>query len=96
MGGAAKGKLFEFTMGKQLRGNYSLYPIVFIGIFGMSLSAFQIIRTLSKSPDVCINRPKNPRPYEKYLTSDGKPVQYKYFSTVDYSKLPIINERPKF
>jgi hypothetical protein len=93
MGGEAKGKLFEFTLLKQVKGNYSLIPLVLIGAFGVSLSAFQIIRTLSRSPDVSINRVGNPRPYERFITEDGKPVQYKYFSTVDYNKLSV--DRPK-
>lgn len=93
MAGGSKGKIVEFTMGKQLRKNYSLLPIVFIGVFGMGLSAFAIIRTLARSPDVSINRRGNPRPYEKYLTEENKPVQYKYFTTLDYNKMNI--ERPK-
>ena len=92
-GGGEKGKLFEIAILKHLKSNYALYPIVFVGVFGMGLSAFQIIRTLAKSPDVCINRVGNPKPYENYVTADGKAVQYKYFSTLDYNKLPI--ERPK-
>jgi hypothetical protein len=94
MGGGSKGKIFEFTMIKQLKSNYALLPIVLVGCFGASLSAFAIIRTLSRSPDVSINRVGNPRPYERLLTEDNKPVQYKYFSTLDYKKLQI--ERPSY
>jgi hypothetical protein len=94
MGGEAKGKMFEFQIGKQLRGNYSLYPLFLIGAFGCSLAAFQIVRTLFRSPDVTINK-RDPKPYDKFITSDGKYVQYKYFSTVDYKKLADQNERPK-
>ncbi|CAF0719411.1 unnamed protein product [Brachionus calyciflorus] len=94
MGGGAKGKLFEISIMKQLRNNYALLPIVVAGAFGLSLSAFAIVRTLSKSPDVKINRFSSEKPYERLLTPDGKPVQYKYFSTLDYSKLPQ-HEKPK-
>ena len=96
MGGDAKGgKLFEFQMVKQLKKNYSLYPIVFIGIFGMGLASFQIIRTLIRSPDVSINRRGNPNPYDNLITPEGKYVQYKYFTTLDYNKMAEQSERPK-
>lgn len=94
MGGDAKGKIFEFTIRKQLKANYSLYPIFFVGLLGCGLASFQIIRTLFRSPDVTINK-RNPKPYDKFITDDGKYVQYKYFSTVDYKKLADQNERPK-
>lgn len=94
MGGEAKGKLFEISLWKQLKSNYSLMPIAFIGVFGISLSAFAILRTLTKSPDVQLNRRGNPKPYEKLVTPEGAPVQYKYYTTIDYNKLPS-TERPK-
>ena len=94
MGGEAKGKLFEVSIMKQVRANYSLLPIVCVGIFGMGLSAFAIARTLSRSPDVKVNRFNQDKPYERLVSPDGKPVQYKYFSTLDYSKLPQ-HEKPK-
>lgn len=87
------GRLFNFTVGKQIKKNYALLPIVVCGIFGISLSSFAIIRTLIKSPDVSVNRRSNPRPYERYVDKNGKPIQYKYYSTLDYSKLPP-SERP--
>ena len=93
MGGEAKAKMFDFSLGKQLKKNYSLYPIVFIGIFGISLSAFQIIRTLSRSPDVAINKKGNPKPYEHFITPEGKAIQYKYYTTKDFAKVDI--EKPK-
>ncbi|RNA24056.1 cytochrome c oxidase subunit NDUFA4 [Brachionus plicatilis] len=88
------GKLFQVTVGKQIKKNYALLPIVMCSAFGIGLSSFAIIRTLMKSPDVSINRRSNPRPYEKYMNEDGVPIQYKYFSTLDYAKLPR-SERPK-
>lgn len=94
MGGEAKGKLFELSIVKQVRANYALIPIVFVGAFGMCLSIFQMGRTLLKSPDVSINRRGNPHPYDNLVTPDGKAVQYKYFApTIDYSKLKL--DRPK-
>lgn len=94
MGGEAKGKLFEISILKQLKGNYSLLPIFCVGVFGIGLSTFAIIRTLSRSPDVKLNRFSSEKPYERLITPDGKPVQYKYFSTLDYNKLPL-DEKPK-
>ena len=90
-----KNKLFEFQMLKQLKSNYSLYPLVFVGFLGISLASFQIVRTLIRSPDCIVNRRKNPHPWEKLLTDDGKYIQYKYFSTKDYKILAESNERPK-
>ncbi|CAF0712153.1 unnamed protein product [Brachionus calyciflorus] len=89
------GKMFEFTLGKQIQKNYSLLPIVLCGAFGLSLSGFAIMRTAFKSPDISVNRRGNPKPYERYMTEDGRPLQYKYFSTLDYSKLPP-SERPNY
>ena len=87
-------RLFYFPVGKQIRGNYSLAPIAFVVALGCFLPAFQIVRTLYKSPDVQINKNGNPRPYEKLETPDGKPIQYKYFSTKDYAK-EFKSERPR-
>ena len=87
--------LFEFTVFKTLKANYSLYPIVFIALFGSSLAAFQITRSLLKSPDVHVNRRANPDPWNKYETDDGKYIQFKYFSTLDYKALSQNNEKPK-
>jgi len=56
MGGEAKGKLFEVTMVRQVKSNYALYPLVFIGFLGMGLASFQIIRSLIRSPDIHFNR----------------------------------------
>ena len=94
-GTADSGKLFEFSMIKQLRANYSLLPIVFIGVFGLGLSAFQIVRTLSLSPDISINKKSNQHPFEKYLKEDGKHVQYKYYSTMNYDAMTPHPDRPK-
>ena len=95
MGGGADKKLIEFNFMKQLRANYSLLPIVFIGIFGLGLSTFQIVRTLTRSPDVCLNKKCGQKQYESYLTDDGKHVQYKYYAKMDYSKLTPDPDRPK-
>ena len=93
MGGEAKGKIIDFPIMKQIKGNYSLLPVVFVCAFGVALSSFQIARTLLKNPDVHLNKTKNPRPWEKLETTDGKAIQFKYFSTKDYN---IYNsERPK-
>jgi len=95
MGGEAKGKLFEVQLAKQVRANYSLYPLVFIGVLGMGLASFQIARSLVRSPDIHFNRRSNPDPWNKLVTDDGKYVQFKYFSTMDYKTLAANNERPK-
>lgn len=87
------GKLFQVSIGNQIKKNYALLPIMMCGVFGISLSSFAIIRTMIKSPDVSINRRSNPRPYERYIDKNGKPIQYKYYSTLDYEKL-FLNERP--
>ena len=86
--------LVEFNLLKQLKKNYALIPIVFIGVFGLGLSAFQITRTLTQSPDIKLNRLSEEKPYEKYLKQNGKHVQYKYFSTMDYNKLEVDPDRP--
>jgi hypothetical protein len=89
----AKNKMFEWPMMKHLKNNYSLVPIVVVCLFGCALPAFQILRTLAKNPDVHLNKTKNPRPWEKLETPDGKPIQFKYFTTRDYNE--FISERPK-
>lgn len=93
MGGEDK-KMFKFELLSQLKRNYSLVPIFFIGVFGMSLSAFAIFRTLARSPDLSINRRGNPKPYDYLLTKDGKHQQYKYFSTMDYNKMEVDPDKP--
>jgi hypothetical protein len=90
-----KKKLINFSLKKQLKSNYSLYPLVLIGFLGISMAVFQSIRTLIRSPDVVINRKKNPKPWEKFVKNDGEYVQYKYFTTEDYKSLSKNNERPK-
>ena len=95
MGGSGKNKLFEVQIFKQLKNNYSLYPMFFIGCLGIGLASFSIVRTLLRSPDVQIDRRGNPAPYEKLIGPDGKYVQYKYFTTLDYNKMSETNERPK-
>ena len=95
MGGNTKtaGSMLEFPIMKQLKGNYSLLPTVFVCAFGLSLAGFQITRSLIKNPDIHLAKTKNPRPWEKLETADGKAIQFKYFSTKDYN---IFNsERPK-
>ena len=52
----AKSKLFDVQIIKQLKANYSLYPIAFVAIFGVGLASFQIIRSLTRSPDIHVNR----------------------------------------
>ena len=94
MGGKTTEKLVKFEILKQLRSNYSLIPIVFAGAFGMGLCVWQICRTLARSPDVHINRPGNPTPYNNYLTKDGKSIRYKYFSYMDYNKLEVDPDKP--
>ena len=93
MGGVAKEKMIDFPIMKQVRKNYSLFPIVVVVGFGCALSAFAIVRTLTRSPDVSINRRGNPKPYEYLETKDGNAVRYKYFSTLDYNKFK--SERPR-
>ncbi len=86
--------LFEVQIVKQMRKNYALYPIVVAALFGMGLAGFQITRSLLKSPDLHVNRKNNPDPWNR-LNDDGKYVQFKYFSTMDYKALAEKNERPK-
>ena len=51
MGGPVE-KIFRIEILQQIKKNYSLVPIFAIAVFGMSLSAFAIFRTVSRSPDV--------------------------------------------
>jgi hypothetical protein len=95
MGGAtnANNKLFEWPVMQHVKGNYSLIPIVGVIIFGCGLCGFQILRTLIKNPDVHLNKTKNPRPWEKLSGPNGEAIQFKYFTTKDYSQFK--SERPK-
>jgi hypothetical protein len=98
MGGASKqvaGQSYvSFPMMKQLKGNYSLIPLVAIAAFGCALATFHGFRQLFKSPDAVFNRKGNPRPYEHLLKDDGTPVQYKYYSKHDYKNFKD-EDRPK-
>lgn len=71
MGGEDK-KLFKMEIFKQIRGNYSLVPIFLIASFGCTLAALSCFRTLTRSPDVAINKAGNPKNYEKLVDKDGK------------------------
>jgi hypothetical protein len=95
MANQAKSKLFDIQIVKQLKANYSLYPIAFVAVFGVSLASFQIIRSLTRSPDIHVNRRSNPDPWNKLVNDDGQYVQFKYFTTMNYKKLSENNERPK-
>ncbi len=91
-----KNKLFDFQLLKQVRQSYSLIPIVFVSFLGISFAVFQSTRTLIKSPDVIINRKKNPHPWDRlYDADDGEYIQYKYITTMNYKDLSQENERPK-
>ena len=95
MGGEAKGKLFEVQLLKQVKANYSLYPLVFIGCLGVGLASFQIVRSLIRSPDVHVNKRNNPDPWNKLQGEDGQYHQFKYLTTLDYKAMSEMNERPK-
>ena len=86
--------LIEFSLLRQMKKNYALIPIVVVGAFGVALAATQTVRTLMQSPDIKLNRLSAAKPYDKYLKSDGKYVQYKYFSTMDYNKMEVDPDRP--
>jgi hypothetical protein len=90
-----KNKLFDFQLTKQIRQSYSLIPIVFVSFLGLSFAVFQSMRTIIKSPDVIINRRKNPHPWDRLYADDGEYIQYKYITTMDYKDLSQENERPK-
>jgi len=78
----------------QVKRNYSLIPLVCLGVFGISIGVFSITRTLMKSPDVSIDRRGNPRPYEQMLDNEGKPKKYRFFSKkLDYGT--VDSDRPK-
>jgi hypothetical protein len=82
---------------KQLKGNYSLIPLVGVLGFGVFLCSFSSFRTLFKSPDVVFNK-KNDQyvTYDQFINEDGTAKQYKYFSRHDFSKIKVIDEeRPK-
>ena len=86
----------QFKMGKHLKANYSLYPIVLIAVFGAGLAGFQISRSLLRSPDLHVNRKGNPDPWNRLVKDDGKYVQFKYYTTMDYNALSNNNERPNY
>ena len=98
MGGGSNPKMFEIrsTIQRALKLNYSLYPIVLSCVFGLSLAGFQIARSLVKSPDLHVNKRANPDPWNRFITEDGKYVQFKYYSNLDYKALAAENEKPKY
>ena len=91
----AKPKLIDFQIFKQLKTNHYLIPIVFLSFLGVGMGVFEAVRTLIKSPDVIIDRRKDPQPWNKLETDDGKYVQYKYVSTLDYKDLAKSDEKPR-
>ncbi len=95
MGGMSKQpKLFNLDIARQIKNNYALIPLVFVIGFGSCLCSWQMLRTVTKSPDIIVNRRGNPEPY-KGLEQDGQFKRYKYFSTLDYKTLQPDPERPK-
>jgi hypothetical protein len=88
-------KLFYWPVAKHLKGNYSLIPIFVVIAIGITLPAWQIVRTLRRSPDVHLSKTKNPRPWESLETADGKAVQFKYWTakSKDYNEYRV--DRPK-
>ncbi len=88
-----KEKMFKLDIVKQVRNNYALVPLVITIGFGSCLCAWQMLRTVWKSPDVIPNKVKNPKPYNN-LEKDGQYKQYKYFSTLDYKSLSPDPDRP--
>ena len=76
-------KLFSFDMIKNIRNNYSLLPVTLLAGLGLSGAIFTFLRSLSRHPDISVNRRNNPRPYEKY---DHKP--YRFFKQTLHQKDP--------
>ena len=87
-------KMFKWEVGKQIRGNYALVPLVATIAFGSAICAFHVFRTAAKSPDVIVNRRSNPQPYNNY-ERDGQYIRYKYFTPEDYSRYTPDPDRPK-
>jgi hypothetical protein len=88
-------KLFKVSLLKTCKNNYSLIPMVFIGVVGFGLATAASVRTLMSSPDITINKKKHELPFEKLLRPDGSSVQYKLYTTIDYNKLKMDPEKPK-
>jgi hypothetical protein len=80
---------------KQLKNNYSLIPLVFSLGLGIAFASFHSLRLLTRSPDIMVDKKNNPDPHNKFIKPDGTFVQYKYFSTHDYTKMKVDEERPK-
>ena len=59
------------------------------------LATAAVTRTLMKSPDIAINKTSEKKPYERYLEEDGRHVQYKLFTTLDYNRMKPDPDRPK-
>ena len=87
--------IVKFEAWKQLRNNYSLFPIIIVTGFGLTVFGSMLYHTLAHSPDISIRRRSNPRPFEKFVKEDGTGVQYKLYSSTDYSKYKLDEERPK-
>ena len=58
--------LVSFNIKKHLKGNYSLIPLVAVGIFGLSIMTASSLRTLIMNPDVIIDRKNNPKPLDTF------------------------------
>jgi hypothetical protein len=63
--------LASFNFKKHLKGNYSLIPLVAVGIFGLSIMAASSLRHFIKNPDVIINRKNNKKLLETSI-DEGK------------------------
>ena len=86
-------KLFKIEMLKQLKGNYSLIPIVVLAPFALSMAAFSLLRTSVKCPDVIINRTSNPKPWEKM--KHDQPYRMIQFMKPNYDDCFIDPDKPK-
>ena len=94
MSNFSKEKIFQLDIGKQVRGNYALVPLVFTIGFGSALCLYQMFRTITSNPDLIVDRQNNPKPYNNF-EKDGVYKRFKYFSTIDYKTLSPDPDRPK-
>jgi hypothetical protein len=78
--------IIKLDVWRQVKGNYSLVPLVGLNIFCVTIAFMSGLRTLIKSPDVVIDRKRNPKPWDKLIRPDGSPVQYKLYQQTPYPK----------
>ncbi len=86
-------KLFKIDVFRQIKGNYSLLPIIVLTPIAFGMAAFSMMRTSVKSPDVIINRVSNPKPWEHMKHDES--YRLVQINKVNYDDCYVDPDRPK-